>query len=162
MQITKNKVATVDYTLKDDEGNVLDTSSNGEFAYLHGASNIIPGLENALEGKQANDEVSVSIAPADAYGEVDPNGIQEIPRDMFPQDMEIQPGMQFHAQTPDGNTLTLTVVEVKENSVVADANHALAGKTLHFDVKVVGVRDATEEELAHGHVHGPGGHHHHG
>ncbi len=160
MEISKDKVATVDYVLKDDEGTELDRSDNAEFAYLHGASNIIPGLENALEGKKPGDEVSVSIAPADAYGEVDPNGVQKLPRNIFPEGVERKPGMQFQAQTPEGATIPLTVVEVGDDFVVTDANHALAGKTLHFDVKVIDVRDATAEELAHGHVHGPGGHHH--
>jgi FKBP-type peptidyl-prolyl cis-trans isomerase SlyD len=159
MTIAKDKVAVIDYTLTDDEGNTIDQSKNGEFAYLHGASNIIPGLEKALEGKIGGYETQVTVAPAEGYGELDPNAIQRIPRNMFPEDMDIQPGMQFQAQSPEGAMAVLTVVETEDDTVVADSNHALAGKTLHFDVKVISVRDASAEELEHGHVHGPGGHH---
>jgi FKBP-type peptidyl-prolyl cis-trans isomerase SlyD len=160
MTIAKDKVAIIDYTLTDDEGNTLDQSENGEFAYLHGASNIIPGLEQALEGKIGGDEAKVTVTPADGYGELDPNAIQKIPRNMFPEDMELTPGMQFQAQSPEGAMMVLTVAEIVGDTVVADANHALAGKTLHFDVKVISVRDASAEELEHGHVHGAGGQNH--
>ena len=159
MTIAKDKVAVIDYTLTDDEGNTIDQSKNGEFAYLHGASNIIPGLEKALEGKTGGYETKVTVAPAEGYGELDPDAIQKIPRNMFPEDMDIQPGMQFQAQSPEGAMMVLTVVETEGDTVVADSNHALAGKTLHFDVKVISVRDASAEELEHGHVHGPDGHH---
>jgi len=160
MQVAKDKVTTIDYTLKDDEGTIIDQSSNGEFAYLHGANNIIPGLEQALEGKQAGDEVSVSIDPEQGYGEKDLAQIQRVPRSQFPPDVEIEAGMQFQAQSPDGQMLVVTVTDVDNDVVVVDGNHPLAGKTLHFDVNVVDVRDATEEELEHGHVHGEGGHQH--
>lgn len=161
MQIIKNKVAILDYTLKDDEGEIIDESQNGEFAYLHGAQNIIPGLEGALEGKQAGDKVSVSIEPADAYGEKDPDRIQVVPREMFEAGTDIQQGMEFHAQSPDGQMMIISVVEVNGDEITIDGNHALAGMSLHFDVDVVDVREATAEEMEHGHVHGPGGHHHH-
>lgn len=160
MQATKDKVIIVDYTLKDGEGTVIDQSSDGNFAYLHGANNIIPGLESALEGKAAGDAVSVVIAPADGYGERDPEQVQNVPRNAFPDDVEIQPGMQFQAQSPDGNMVHVVVAEVEAESVTIDANHPLAGVTLHFDVNVVEVRDASSEELEHGHVHGPDGHEH--
>ena len=159
MTIAKDKVAIIDYTLTDDEGNTLDQSENGEFAYIHGANNIIPGLEKALEGKTGGDEAKVTVAPAEGYGELDPNAIQKIPRNMFPEDMEIQSGMQFQAQSPEGAMMVLTVADIEGDTVIADANHALAGKMLHFDVKVISVRDASAEEMEHGHVHGPGGHH---
>ncbi len=160
MQAEKNKVVTIDYTLKDTDGNLIDESKDGQFAYLHGADNIIPGLEKGLEGKQAGDSVQVTINPADAYGEVDPAKIQKAPRNMFPPDVEIQPGMQFHAQTPDGQDVMVTVKAVEDDFVVIDGNHPLAGVTLNFDVTVRDVRDATAEEIEHRHVHGPGGHHH--
>ncbi len=160
MQAEKNKVVTIDYTLKDNEGNLIDESNTGEFAYLHGANNIIPGLEKELEGKQAGDSVQVSIKPEDAYGEVDMAKIQQAPRSMFPQDVEIKPGMQFHAQTPDGQDVMVTVTAVEDDHVVIDGNHPLAGVTLNFDVTVRDVRDASAEEIEHQHVHGPGGHHH--
>ena len=160
MQIGKHCVAVIDYTLKDDDGDVLDASQNGEFLYLHGAHNIIPGLETALEGKQAGDSIDVSIAPKDAYGERDPERIQVVPRDMFQTDEEIQPGMQFHAQSPDGHMMIITVTEVDEDEVTIDGNHEMAGMNLHFSVEVIDVREATSEEIEHGHVHGPGGHDH--
>ncbi len=159
MTIAKHKVAIIDYTLMDDEGNTLDQSENGEFAYIHGANNIIPGLEKALEGKTGGDKAKVTVAPAEGYGELDPNAIQKIPRNMFPEDMEVLPGMQFQAQSPEGAMMVLTVADIEGDTVIADANHALAGKTLHFDVKVISVRDASAEEMEHGHVHGPDGHH---
>ena len=160
MQIAANRVAVIDYTLKDDDGDVLDASQNGEFLYLHGAHNIIPGLEAALEGKQAGDSIDVSIEPKDAYGERDPERIQVVPRDMFQTDEEIQPGMQFHAQSPDGHMMVITVTEVDDDEVTIDGNHEMAGMNLHFTVDVVDVREATAEEIEHGHVHGPGGHDH--
>ena len=160
MQIASNRVAVINYTLKDDDGDILDASQNGEFLYLHGAHNIIPGLEAALEGKQAGDSIDVSIEPKDAYGERDPERIQVVPRDMFQTDEEIQPGMQFHAQSPDGHMMIITVTEVDDDEVTIDGNHEMAGMNLHFSVDVVDVREATAEEIEHGHVHGPGGHDH--
>ena len=160
MTIAENKVVTLHYTLTDDEGTIIDKSDDGSFLYLHGASNIIPGLENALTGKAAGDELQVKVAPADAYGERNDAAKEEVPREMFPADTEIQPGMQFHAEGPEGQMITVTVAEVSDDTVTVDGNHPLAGVTLNFDVKIVDVRDASAEELEHGHAHGPGGHHH--
>ena len=160
MQIAKHRVVTLAYTLKDDENRVIDQSDDGSFCYLHGASNIIPGLESALTGKAVGDELSVSVPPEDGYGVHDPDKTQAVPRDMFPADEVIETGMQFHAQSPDGNQLVVTVVKVENDSITVDGNHPLAGVRLNFDVKVLEVRDATGEEIAHGHVHGPGGHSH--
>ena len=160
MQIEKDKVVTIDYVLTDDAGNELDRSEDGSFAYLHGASNIIPGLEDALAGKAAGDELKVPVAPEDAYGHRDESKTQAVPADMFQTDTQIEVGMQFHAQDPDGDPLVVTVIKVEEETITVDGNHVLAGIPLNFDVKVVDVRDASAEELAHGHVHGPGGHHH--
>lgn len=160
MQITENVVALIEYTLTDDSGEVLDSSVGGEpLGYLHGAGNIIPGLENALEGKKVGDTFKVTIAPADAYGEKNEGLLQEVPREMFQGVDEIEVGMQFHAQTDHGMQV-ITVAKVDANTVTVDGNHPLAGQTLHFDVKVIDVRAATQEELDHGHVHGHGGHHH--
>jgi len=161
MQVDKHKVVTIDYTLQDDSGNVIDSSEDGSFAYLHGADNIIPGLENALAGKSAGEELAVSVSPQDGYGLRDESRSQVVPRDMFPSDADIEPGTQFHAQGPDGQNLLVTVTEVEHDNVTVDGNHPLAGISLNFQVKVVDVRDATAEELDHGHVHGPGEHHHH-
>lgn len=160
MQIEQNSVVTLHYTLKDNDGNIIDQSDDGSFLYLHGAMNIIPGLENALAGKSAGDEFSVSVSPEEGYGAKDPERIQEVPKEMFENADEIKPGVQFHAQGPDGNAVVVTVIEVKDEAVVIDGNHALAGVDLNFSVTVVDVRAATEEEVSHGHVHGEHGHQH--
>ena len=160
MQIEQNSVVTLHYTLKDNDGNIIDQSDDGSFLYLHGAMNIIPGLENALAGKSAGDEFSVSVSPEEGYGAKDPERIQEVPKEMFENADEITPGVQFHAQGPDGNAVVVTVIEVKDEAVVIDGNHALAGVDLNFSVTVVDVREATEEEVSHGHVHGEHGHQH--
>ncbi len=160
MQIEQNKVVTLNYTLKDKDGNVIDESNDGTFAYLHGASNIIPGLENALTGKSAGDKMDVAVSAEEGYGEHDAEKTQNVPRNMFPDDVEIETGMQFHAQGPGGETLVVTVVKVEEDTVTVDGNHPLAGVELNFNVEVMDVRDASEEELQHGHVHGPDGHDH--
>ena len=160
MQIESNSVVTLHYTLKDNDGNVIDQSDDGSFLYMHGAMNIVPGLENALSGKAVGDEFSVTVSPEEGYGEKDPQRIQEVPKDMFDNAEEIKIGVQFHAQSPDGNAVVVTVVEVKDDAVVIDGNHALAGVDLNFDVKIVDIREASEEEVSHGHVHGPHGHQH--
>lgn len=160
MQIAAEKVVTLNYTLTDDSGNIIDKSDDGSFAYLHGANNIIPGLETALDGKAAGDSLNVTVAPAEGYGERDPGKTQSVPRNMFPEDTEIEVGMQFHAQGPNGETLVVSVVEVEDENVTVDGNHPLAGVQLNFAVEVVEVREASKEELDHGHVHGPDGHDH--
>lgn len=160
MQLAANKVATIAYTLKDDQGTLIDQADkNQPFAFILGVGNIIPGLENALEGKSAGDQVSVTIEPAQAYGERDDNLKQTLSKEMFEGVDEVKPGMQFHAQTNQGMSV-VTVTEVEGEKITIDGNHPLAGITLNFDVDVLEVRDATEEELEHGHVHGPGGHEH--
>ena len=160
MQIEPNSVVTLHYTLKDNDGKVIDQSDDDSFLYLHGAMNIIPGLEKALTGKVAGDELSVSIKPEDGYGVKDPERIQEVPKDMFEGADDIQVGVQFQAQSPDGADMVVTVTEIKDEVVVIDGNHALAGVDLNFEVKIVEVREASEEEISHGHVHGEHGHQH--
>ena len=160
MQIAPNSIVTLHYTLKDNDGNVIDQSDDGSFLYLHGAMNIIRGLENALAGKSAGEEFSISVSPEEGYGARDPERIQEVPKEMFDSSEEIKVGVQFHAQGPDGNAVVVTVAEIKDDVVVIDANHALAGVDLNFEVKIVDVREASEEEISHGHVHGEHGHHH--
>ncbi len=160
MQVQADKVVIIDYTLKNDAGDILDQSTpDSPLAYLHGHNNLIPGLETALNGKGAGDQIEASIPPAEAYGDYNENLIQVVPRNMFQGVDEIEPGMQFHAQTGQG-VQVVTVKEANDESVTIDGNHALAGETLHFDVTIKEVRDASQEELDHGHVHGPGGHHH--
>lgn len=160
MQIDGHKVVTLDYTLKDDSGTVLDsTSGRGDFTYLHGFKNIIPGLENALSGKKIGDSFSVRIEPGHAYGERNDDMVQTVARDQFDSVEELEVGMQFQGQSPNGQMMIVTVTDIKDDEVTIDANHPLAGVTLNFDVKVVGIRDATPDEIEHRHVHGPGGHH---
>ncbi|MFT5153501.1 MAG: FKBP-type peptidyl-prolyl cis-trans isomerase SlyD [Planctomycetota bacterium] len=160
MQIDKNTVALIEYKLTDDQGEVIDSSDGGDpLAYLHGAGNLIPGLEAELQGKGGGDAFKVRIAPEDGYGERKEEMVQEVPRTQFPDDVEIEAGMQFQAPGPDGAAV-VTVVGVEGDKVKLDANHPLAGIALNFDVKIVEVRTASAEELEHGHVHGPGGHQH--
>ncbi len=161
MRIEANKVVTIDYVLKNDAGEVLDSSEGREgLSYLHGAGNIIPGLEKALADKQAGDALNVSITPEDAYGERSDEMKQTVPREMFPSPEQVSVGMQFHAQSPDGQMMVVTVVDLNDEHIVVDGNHPLAGENLHFEVQVKEVREPTQEELEHGHVHGPGGHDH--
>ncbi len=160
MKISDKSVVNINYTLTDNDGKVIDKSEDGSFAYLHGSGNIIPGLEKALEGKEVGDKLNVKVPPEEAYGQHDPARIEEVPREMFPDDTEIKPGMVFHAQGPNGEVITVSVVEVGDDTVKIDSNHALAGVELNFDVEVVGVREAEAAELEHGHVHGPDGHAH--
>ena len=153
MQIGKNAVVTIDYKLTNDQGQVIDTSENAQpLAYIHGTGNIIPGLEEALEGKNSGDEVQVSIPPEKAYGEHDEELKQVVPRDRFEGVDSLEPGMQFQAQT-EGGTRIVTIASVEGDDVTVDANHPLAGETLHFEVAVREVREASAEELEHGHVH---------
>jgi FKBP-type peptidyl-prolyl cis-trans isomerase SlyD len=160
MQITQNAVVAIHYTLTDDSGNKLDSSDGTPLAYLHGNGNLIPGLERELEGKSAGDKLSVKIVPADAYGEYDKSLIQRVPRRALKGIGNLQVGMQLHTQSPHG-VRAVTVTQIAGDMVTIDGNHPLAGKSLNFEVEVAEVRAATEEELAHGHVHGPGGHHDH-
>jgi FKBP-type peptidyl-prolyl cis-trans isomerase SlyD len=162
MQIAQDKVVLIHYTLTDDGGKVLDSSSGGDpLAYLHGQGNIIPGLEKALEGKQAGDKLNVRVEPSEGYGVRDDSLVQQVPRRAFGSVSKVEPGMQFHAQSTQGQMRVVTVTHVQGDMVTVDGNHPLAGEVLVFDVEVAEVRDATGEELEHGHVHGPGGHHHH-
>ncbi len=160
MSIAENKVVTLHYTLTDDEDTVIDKSDDGSFLYLHGASNIIPGLENALTGKVSGDKLKVTVSPEDGYGERDNTRQESVSREMFPTDAEIEAGMQFHAEGPEGEMMTVTVTGVEDDTVTIDGNHPLAGVQLNFDVKVIDIRDASAEEVEHGHVHGPDGHQH--
>jgi FKBP-type peptidyl-prolyl cis-trans isomerase SlyD len=156
MQITKNKVASIHYTLKDNDGNVIDTSDNREpLAYIHGNGNLIPGMEEGLEGKSKGDKLALKIAPEKGYGVKSDKMVQKVPRNAF-GDQPVTVGMQF--QTSQGQVVTITHVGLAD--VTVDGNHPLAGVELNFAVEVVDVREATADELSHGHVHGPGGHHH--
>ena len=147
MKISQNTVVSIDYTVKDSAGNVIDSSSGGlPLEYIHGTGRLITGLEKELEGKSEGDAFSVEIAPKDAYGEYDDSLLIEVPRANFDADAEIKVGMKFHATSPGGPAI-VKVTKVTDETVTVDANHELAGKTLFFDVKVVSVREATEDEL---------------
>jgi FKBP-type peptidyl-prolyl cis-trans isomerase SlyD len=160
VEITADRVVTIHYTLKDDSGAVLDSSAGGEpLAYIQGHGNLVAGLEKALEGKQDGNTLAVSVAPVDGYGVRDEALIQRVPRRSLRGSGELKKGMQFQARTDDGMRM-FTVTAVVGDMVTLDGNHPLADQTLHFDVQVVGVREATTEELEHRHVHGAGGHHH--
>ena len=161
MKIAKNSVVSFEYTLKDSQGRVLDSSEGGDpFAYIQGTGSIIPGLERFMEGRSANEIFSAVVPPDQAYGVRDEELVQEVPRSLFETSSgDIQVGMQFQTSTEAGMQ-TVMVVGVTPETVTVDGNHPLAGQTLAFDIKIIDVRDASPEELAHGHVHGPGGHHH--
>ena len=161
MLIGANKAVAIDYTLTNDAGEVIDSSAGGApLVYLHGAGNIISGLEKALEGKQGGDQVVVAVEPEDAYGEYSPELVATLNRAMFEGVDELEVGMQFHASGPDGGMQIVTIRDVEGDDVIVDGNHPLAGQRLNFDVKIISVREASEEEIAHRHIHGEGGHHH--
>lgn len=150
MTIEPNKVVSIEYTLKDKNGEIIDTSVGAEpLDYIHGRRDLISGLESLLTGKKAGDEFHAEIEPADAYGEVKEDLLIEVPKSHFPEDVALEVGMQFQADATDGATI-VAIKEIKADTVIIDANHPLAGEKLFFDVRVVAVRDATSEELANG------------
>lgn len=160
MEIAADRVVLIHYTLKGDDGVVLDRSAGGEpLAYIQGHGNLVPGLEKALEGKEGGKSLTVNVSPADGYGTRDEALVQRVPKRSLQGSGEIKKGMQFQGQTADGMRL-FTVIAVVGDMVTLDGNHPLADQTLHFDIQIVSVREATDDELAHGHVHGAGGHHH--
>ncbi|HKU37829.1 MAG TPA: peptidylprolyl isomerase [Polyangiales bacterium] len=160
MPIRAQQVVSIEYTLKDDEGRTLDTSEGRPpLAYMHGAGNIVAGLEKALDGKDVGDVLDVKVSPEEGYGTYVSGLVRNIPVRKLP-DGRGQVGMRFHLRGAEGGPRVFTVTQIKGDYARVDGNHPLAGKTLHFHVKVVDVRDPSAEELAHGHVHGPGGHDH--
>jgi FKBP-type peptidyl-prolyl cis-trans isomerase SlyD len=162
--IADGHVVVMQYTLRSDDGEVLDASTPDEpMAYLHGAENIVPGLENALTGKSVGFKGKVTVPPVDGYGEREDEEPEAIPRKAFPPDMDIEPGMTFMAEGPNNEHAPIWVVGVEGDKIIVDSQHPLAGKTLHFEVEIVAIRPATEDELEHGHPHGADGqdHHHH-
>ncbi len=160
MTIADNRVGTVHYTLKDTDGKVLDTSIGQEpLSYIQGVGEIVPGLEAALEGKKAGDKISVTLTPEDAYGDWDEELVEVVTRKDFEFDGEITLDQEFHFEDEEGVHHMVRVTKLGKDDITIDGNHPLAGKALHFDVEVVSVREATEEELDHGHVHGDDGHH---
>jgi FKBP-type peptidyl-prolyl cis-trans isomerase SlyD len=160
MMIAEKKVVHIDYTLKNDGGDVVDSSEGEPLAYLHGAGMIVPGLERALAGLKAGDARDVVVEAQDGYGDRDPEGVFGIPRTAFPDSVQLEVGASFVGEDEEGNSLPVRVVALEGDTVVVDANHPLAGERLHFHVDVRAVRDATDEELEHGHPHDGHGHHH--
>lgn len=157
MKIEKNNVVSINYTLKNDDGQTLDSSEGQEpLHFIQGIGSIIPGLEEALEGKAKGDELKVSIKPENAYGEVNADLVQEVPKAQFGDIEQLEVGMQFEVQT-DAGPVIVAIDKVEGDTVTVNGNHPLAGQNLHFDVKVEEIREATKEELEHGHVHGKGG-----
>lgn len=160
MQIAENTAVTFHYTLTSDAGEVIDSSAGREpLAYLHGAGTIVPGLESAMEGRAPGDRFEVKVSPEEGYGPRHEGMIQAVPRSAFQGVERIEVGMQFQARGPQG-AMSVTVTEVSEEQVTVDGNHPLAGQNLNFAIEVVSVREASSEEIAHGHIHGPGGHEH--
>jgi FKBP-type peptidyl-prolyl cis-trans isomerase SlyD len=155
-------VISFHYTLTDAAGTVLDNSRGAEpLSFLAGHSQIIPGLETALLEMKKGDKKKVHVAAKDAYGEKEEDRMMNVPRTQFPKDLDVKIGDRFRPDANDPHAPVFVVTAVNEKEVTLDGNHPLAGKDLNFDVELVDIRKATEEEQAHGHVHGPGGHHHH-
>jgi FKBP-type peptidyl-prolyl cis-trans isomerase SlyD len=160
MDIAKKTVVSFHFTLKGDDGKVLETSvGNDPLVYMHGTGSIVPGLEEALTGKKSGAKFNVSLPPEKAYGVRDERLVQSVPKSEFPNAERLKVGMRFQVDSK-GGPMVLTIAELKGDEVVVDGNPELAGQTLHFDIEVLEVRKATEEEIKHGHAHGPGGHHH--
>lgn len=165
MKIDKHTVASVTYTLKVDGELVEQTDKENPLTFLVGVGMMIPGFENQLMGKEAGDKYEITVAPAEGYGEKDPEAIVDLPKDVFKVEGQLQEDMLVEGnviplQDQSGHPLQGVVVEVAEDTVKMDLNHRLAGQTLNFTGEVLEVRPATEEEISHGHVHGAGGHQH--
>lgn len=159
---TKDRVVSINYTLRDEQNEVIDSSEGGEpLLYLHGHGQIIPGLEGKLEGRKIGEKLSVEVDPGDGYGEYDDSMVAVLPRDKFPKKTQIEVGAMFELSNQQGEPIVVRVTAADERSVTVDANHPLAGKKLFFEVEVVAIRAATESELEHGHAHSGDGHHHH-
>lgn len=157
MTVADNCVVSIEYTLTDEEGEVLDsTSGDLPLDYLHGAENIVPGLEKALTGKSEGDTISLTLQPEDAWGEYDESLVLTVPLAMFEGAEEVVPGMEFQGESDDGELHLMTVLEINGDQVLVDANHPLAGDILHYEVTIRGVRAATADELEHGHPHSEG------
>jgi len=160
MNVTKDKAVTINYKMSNSAGEVLDNTEDGDLIYLHGHQNIMPGLENALNGLKSGDDFKITLKPEDAFGEKSDDRIITVGKENFETD-NLEAGMQFQTLDHDENVVIATIIEVKDKDVVIDENHPLAGMTLIFEGKVIEVRDATEEEISHGHIHSGHDHHHH-
>ena len=162
MAIEPNKVVTMNFTLTDDHGNVLDTTdTDGPFSFITGGNMVLPKLEKTVTGMLIGTKKSLKLNAADGYGNYNEDAIQVVGKENFPEDFVLEVGMEYMASNPDGVQMPFTITKVDGEEITIDFNHPLAGKNLNFDIELVDVRDATPEELSHGHIHGPGGHHHH-
>jgi FKBP-type peptidyl-prolyl cis-trans isomerase SlyD len=160
LKIQDNLVVTIHYKLNDDAGNLLDSSEGEEpLAYIHGTESLVPGLEKALKDKTVGDSFKVRVETADAYGEISSDLIQVVDRDAFKEVEPLEVGMEFNSQGEDGTIQMIEIKAIEDEKVTIDANHPFAGMNLNFDIEIIGIREATAEELDHGHVHD--GHHHH-
>ncbi len=161
MAIGANKVVTVNYKLSDDEGNLIQKTNVDEpFVYLSGNNQILPKLEQEIDTMLIGGKKNIGLDASEAYGDYDDNAVQNVKRHEFPEGTDLEKGMEFMANTPEGKPIPFVIKDVKEDNIIIDFNHPLAGKNLNFDIELIDVRDATKEELEHGHVHGAGGHHH--
>ncbi len=162
LTVSDDLVVGLEYTLRLDDGDVIDSSEGNEpLEYLHGRNQLIPGLEKELYGMKIGDEKSVTVLPKEGYGEYDEKAFEIVPLSAFPDDVELSPGLELHMRdSASGHVIQAFVAEIREDNVLLDLNHPLAGEPLHFDVKIASLRQATQEELDHGHAHGPEGHHH--
>ena len=162
MALQANKVVTFNYTLKDENGEMLDsTEKGGPFTFITGNMQVLPGLEEALGSMIIGSKKNIKLAAVDAYGEYDEGAVQKVKRNLFPEEAELEIGLTYFAHSPEGQHLQFVITEMENDDITVNFNHPLAGKNLEFDVHLLDVRDATPEEINHGHVHGPGGHHHH-
>jgi FKBP-type peptidyl-prolyl cis-trans isomerase SlyD len=160
--VSDGKVVIFNYTLRTDEGELLDASEPGSpLAYLHGAENIVPGLEAQMSGRKAGDAFDAVVAPEDGYGLREDPGLRAIPREAFPPEAELEPGMELVIEDDEGNLTPIWILELRDEVVIIDTNHPLADQTLHFSIEIVGIRDATASEVEHGHPHGVDGSHQH-
>ncbi len=161
MALQEKKVIKFNYTLRGENGEILDsTEKGGPFSFVTGNKQVLPGLEVALSSMIIGSKKNIKLAAADAYGEYDEGAVQKVKRDLFPEEGELEIGTSYFAHSPEGQHLQFIVTEIEKDVITVDFNHPLAGKNLEFDIELLDVRDATPEEISHGHVHGPGGHHH--
>ena len=162
MALPTNKVVTFNYTLKDKDGNLLDSTDNDEpYSFITGSLQVLPGLEEALGSMIIGSKKNIKLAASDAYGEYDEYAIQKINRSLFPEEAELEIGITYFGHSPEGKNLQFVITKIENDDVTVNFNHPFAGKDLEFDVELLDVRDATPEEISHGHVHGPNGNHHH-
>jgi len=161
MPFEANKVVTFNYTLKDENGQILDSTMNdGPYTFLSGYNQVLPGLETTLGGMIIGSKKNIKLLAAEAYGEYDEGAVQTVKREFFPEEAELEIGLTYYAHTPEGKHLQFVINKIENDDITVNFNHPLAGKDLMFDVELLDVREATPEEINHGHVHGPGGHHH--